>query len=174
MNEPQSIKLDQIEFITIDTIGPPGRRTFYLQAIQQELIITVIIEKEHASAIAIAIESVLEQLGIPRETPQIAGMDLIQPVQPLFRVGQLRLGYDQERDMLIISAEALTQGAESGAIVQIWVGQELMEPLAHKAAAVVAAGRPTCPLCHEIINPDEEHVCVRENGKKKIFTPDGT
>jgi uncharacterized repeat protein (TIGR03847 family) len=173
MTESQSINLDRVEFITIDTIGPPGRRTFYLQVIQEELIVTVIIEKEHASAIAIAIDSLMEQLGVPQEPTQIAGMDLIRPVQPLFRVGQLRLGYDQERDMLIISAEAITAEEASSASVHIWIGPELMAPLAHKAAAVVAAGRPTCPLCHEIIDPGEPHVCVRENGKKKIFKPNG-
>ena len=48
MSLPELIELSEVDFITIDTIGPPGQRTFYLQAAQGNTLITLIIEKEHA------------------------------------------------------------------------------------------------------------------------------
>ena len=63
MSQPEWIELSAVDFITIDTIGPPGQRTFYLQVARDELLITVIIEKEQAAALAIATGSALDQLG---------------------------------------------------------------------------------------------------------------
>ena len=107
MRPPEMIELNQVDFVTIDTIGPPGQRTFYLQAAQEDTIVTLIIEKEHAAAISVAITRVLERLEGTVDEPKPANMDLIQPVQPLFRVGKLELGYDEMRDMLVIRAEEL-------------------------------------------------------------------
>jgi uncharacterized repeat protein (TIGR03847 family) len=168
MNQPEWIELSHADFITVDTIGPPGQRTFYLQAAQDELVVTLIIEKEQAAAIAVAIGGALQQLEEINEEVDLSGLDLILPIEPLFRVGKLELGYDQERDMLVIAAEELTEG-EPGGRVRIWARHEQMAALARKAAVAVAAGRPICPLCDEIIEPDEEHVCVRDNGRKRLY-----
>jgi uncharacterized repeat protein (TIGR03847 family) len=168
MNQPEWIELSHADFITLDTIGPPGQRTFYLQAAQDELVVTLIIEKEQAAAIAVAIGGALQQLEVIDEEVDLSGLDLILPIEPLFRVGKLELGYDQERDMLVIAAEELTEG-EQGGRVRIWARHEQMAALARKAAVAVAAGRPICPLCDEIIEPDEEHVCVRDNGRKRLY-----
>jgi uncharacterized repeat protein (TIGR03847 family) len=168
------IELNQVDFVTIDTIGPPGQRTFYLQAAQEDTIVTLIIEKEHAAAISVAITRVLERLEGTVDEPKPANMDLIQPVQPLFRVGKLELGYDEMRDMLVVRAEELApEEQEHVAQVHIWATRAQMAALARQAVVAVASGRPTCPLCGEPINPGEKHVCVRGNGRKHLFTPDG-
>jgi uncharacterized repeat protein (TIGR03847 family) len=172
MSQPEWIELDEVDFITIDTIGPPGQRTFYLQAARDELLITVIIEKEQAAALAIATGSALDQLGEPTEEPELAGMDLIQPVEPLFRAARLELSYDQARNKFVILAEAIeTEGGPEGG-VRIWASRQQMSALARKAAVAVAAGRPICPLCGEPLNPGEQHVCVRDNGHKRLFQVD--
>jgi len=172
MSLPEMIELSQVEFVTIDTIGPPGQRTFYLQAAQEELLITLIIEKEQAAAISIAINGVLEQLGEAEGEPKATSQDLIHPLEPLFRVGQLGLGYDKDRDMMVLVAKELIR--EAGEVreatkVHIWANRAQMAALARKATAVVTSGRPTCPLCDEIIDPDEEHVCPRGNGRKRLY-----
>jgi uncharacterized repeat protein (TIGR03847 family) len=166
------IELSQVEFVTIDTIGPPGQRTFYLQAVQEEILITLIIEKEQAAAISIAINGVLEQLGEAEGEPEAASQDLIHPLEPLFRVGQLGLGYDKDRDMLVLVAKELIREADKvreATKVHIWANRAQMAALARQAAAAVASGRPTCPLCDEVIDPDEEHVCSRGNGRKRLY-----
>lgn len=179
MSLPKLIELGQADFVTIDTIGPPGQRTFYLQAAQGDTLITVIIEKEHAAALSVAIRGLLEQLAEGEaetvEEREPINVELIRPVEPLFRAGRLGLGYDETEDKLVIMVEELTdeEEEEEGTRVHIWGGRDLMAALAHKAALVVASGRPLCPLCAEPIEPGEEHVCVRGNGRKHIFKSAG-
>jgi uncharacterized repeat protein (TIGR03847 family) len=172
MSQPEWIELSEVDFVTIDTIGPPGQRTFYLQAARNELLITVVIEKEQAAALAIAIGSALDQLGEPTKEPDLAGLDLIQPVEPLFRAARLELSYDQTSNLFIILAEATEMEEGPGGGVRIWASRQQMSALARKAAVVVAAGRPICPLCGEPLNVGEEHVCVRDNGHKRLYQVD--
>jgi uncharacterized repeat protein (TIGR03847 family) len=177
MSPPELIELSPADFITIDTIGPPGERTFYLQAAQGDSLITVTIEKEHAAALSIAIRGLLEQLeegeaGTGDEHEPI-NLDLLHPVEPLFRAGRLGLGYDETQDKLVIMVEELTEEEQQGTKVHIWGSRALMAALAQKAAAVIASGRPLCPLCAEPIDSDEQHVCVRGNGRKRLYEPDG-
>jgi len=174
MSPPELIELDQADFITIDTIGPPGQRTFYLQAAQDDTLITLIIEKEQAAAISVAISNILEQLGEVGGETEPASLDLVHPVEPLFRVGRLGLGYDQGRKMLVVIAEeTATEEKSQRTRVHIWASQVQMAALARKAATVVASGRPICPLCGEPIAPGEEHVCVRGNGRKRLYETEG-
>ena len=173
MSSPQLIELSRADFVTIDTIGPPGQRTFYLQAAQEDTLVTLIIEKEHAAALSIAISGVLEKLeATEQDEPDPPKLGLIQPVEPLFRVERLGLGYDQTRDMLIITAEELVAEEEKerqGTKVHIWANRDQMATLAHNAAVAVASGRPVCPLCKEVMEPGEQHVCVRGNGRKRLY-----
>jgi uncharacterized repeat protein (TIGR03847 family) len=172
MKRPETIELREPYFVTIDTIGPPGQRTFYLQAAQDDLLVTLIIEKEQASALAIAISGLLDQLESARYEPDIDDMDLIEPVLPLFRVGNLQLGYEETQGRIVIIADRLAPDEAEDTVenetmqVLIWGDHRQMEALARKAAVVVAAGRPRCPLCDEVLTPGEQHVCVRGNGRK--------
>jgi uncharacterized repeat protein (TIGR03847 family) len=172
MNLPELIELGQTDFVTIDTIGPPGQRTFYLQAAQGDMVVTVIIEKEHAAALSIAVNEVLAQMDEIGEVPDPVTLNLLQPVEALFRVGKLGLGYDQEKQMFVVVAEELVEEGQEGVKVHIWASRGQMAGLARKATAAIAAGRPVCPLCHEVINPGEEHVCVRGNGRKHLYRLD--
>ena len=178
MSPPELIELGRVDFITINTIGPPGKRTFFLQAAQGNTLITLIIEKEHAAALSIAIRGLLEQLSEGeaeiKDEPEPANTDLIHPMEPLFRVGQMGLGYDEAQDMVIIMVEELTQeGERRGTRVHIWGSRIQMAALARQAAVAVASGRPVCPLCSEPIDPGEEHVCVKGNGRKRLYKTDG-
>jgi uncharacterized repeat protein (TIGR03847 family) len=173
MGLPELIELSQVDFITIDTIGPPGQRTFYLQAAQDDMLVTLIIEKEQAAAMSVAISSMLEELRATRGEPEITSLELIHPLEPLFRVGRLGLGYDETRDMLVVTAEELAAEEEQHrARVHIWASHTQMAALARKAAIAVTSGRPTCPLCGETIDPGEQHVCVRGNGRKRTDASD--
>ena len=131
------------------------------------------VEKEHAAAISIAISSMLEELRATRGEPEITSLELIHPLEPLFRVGRMGLGYDETRDMLVVTAEELAAEEEQHrAQVHIWANRTQMAALARKAAIAVTSGRPTCPLCGETIDPDEQHTCVRGNGRKHTDASD--
>jgi len=175
MSPPESIELDHPDFITIDTIGPPGQRTFYLQAAQGDRLITVIIEKEQAAAVAMAIGHILQRLDWERDDePGLESLHLIGPVHPIFRVAQLQVGYDPARDMLaLIARELVVEEDRPGTSVTIWATPAQMAALARQAAVQVASGRPICPLCHEVIDPGEKHVCERGNGRKRVYSEAG-
>jgi hypothetical protein len=48
-----------------------------------------------------------------------------------------------------------------------------MAALARSAAIAFVSGRPTCPLCGEPDDAGEQHVCVRDNGRKRLYETDG-
>jgi uncharacterized repeat protein (TIGR03847 family) len=172
MSLPEMIELSRVDFITIDTVGPPGERTFYLQAAQDDMLITVIIEKEHAAALSIAIRGMLEQLGETEDESESISRDLVHPLKPLFRVGHVGLGYDEELDMLVVMVEELVGEDEQGTKVHIWASRVQMAQLARKAAVAVASGRPICPLCGEAMDAGENHICVKGNGRKRLYQTD--
>jgi uncharacterized repeat protein (TIGR03847 family) len=116
MSEP--LEFDPTEFITVGTIGPPGKRVFYLQAGRQRDFVTLVIEKEHAASLAAGIVQVLGEIDekLDRKTPppdlEEHDMALREPIKPLFRVAQMGLGYDHERDQMVLVAQELVLASE--------------------------------------------------------------
>lgn len=170
--------LDPVSFITVGTIGPPGRRTFYLQASQGSTVVSLIIEKEHAWALADSLDRLLEALD--QRYPQPAGaaqevnydMALLQPVNGRWRVGQIGLGYDEEANLIILIAQELIfeeEGEEDGKepeVVRFTGTREQMRALSRHAAWLVEQGRPICPLCGNPIDP-AGHFCPPSNGHRR-------
>jgi uncharacterized repeat protein (TIGR03847 family) len=170
----QVFDLNPVDRITTDAIGEPGRRVFYLQARKGRQLVTVICEKEHVSALSIAIDQVLLSLvdndvdAVVEPDPAIdGGMDLEYPLEPVFRTGQVNLGYDQVSELLVIIAyELMDEEDESQAsVARFWATQAQMRAFSIHGQEVVKAGRPTCAMCGEPIDP-EGHFCPRKNGDR--------
>jgi uncharacterized repeat protein (TIGR03847 family) len=162
--------LKPVSHITADAIGEPGERTFYLQASQENTLVTLVLEKEQVQALAVSVEQMLEELE--KRLPQsIAELELIsqydlvlrEPIDPAFRVGQMGLGYDAETDLLIIVAQELAEDSDQMSVARFWAPRAQMKALSEHSLRVVSAGRPRCPLCSQPINPDG-HFCPRRNG----------
>ncbi|MGD1996397.1 MAG: DUF3090 family protein [Anaerolineae bacterium] len=167
---PQLFTLDQVDFITVGTAGPADQPTFYLQAAQGDLVVSVVIEKEQAAALSLGIDQMLEELGgIPDEEWGLIDVELRCPVRPLFQADSLGLGYNAEVDALVIVARAPVAEADERREppeIHLWGTRVQMLALAERAAALVAAGLSNCPLCDEPLKADERHVCARGNGRK--------
>lgn len=180
------IEMNPVGRITAGYVGVPGQRTFYLQARKGNTLISLLMEKEQVAALAQSVLQLIEHLDQNFPTistaPLPRNMALEQPIQPLFRIGQMGLGYDQERDLLVLVAQELRlqevdeeddndtdelmddqEDEESGEIVRMWASRGQMEALARHAADIVKQGRPICPLCNQPINPDG-HFCPPRNG----------
>jgi uncharacterized repeat protein (TIGR03847 family) len=158
--------LNPVTHITVGAIGEPGKRTFYLQGRQGLTIVTLIVEKEQVAALSRGIDELLERLGIERNVLVNAyEMELSHPIEPVFRVGQLGLGYDAEQKLMMLVAYELPEEEEpvSVDVVRFWATAEQMRAVARHAAAVVAAGRPICVLCGRPIDP-AGHFCPKRNG----------
>ncbi|MCC7355201.1 MAG: DUF3090 domain-containing protein [Anaerolineae bacterium] len=174
---PRSIyDLDPVSAITADAVGEPGKRVFYLQARQGKRTVTLLIEKEQVRALATGIDQLIEQMeqklsrpSSEQETPLQSDLVLQEPLDPEFRVGQMGLGFDEERGMIILIAqEAVAEGedADNAAVARFWATRGQMRALSRHAQAVVEQGRPTCPLCGQPIDPTG-HFCPPRNGHNR-------
>ena len=150
------IDIKPIHFITIGTIGPPGKRMFHLQAGGDAGVISFTIEKEQARALSEAIDEFIDELR--EKSVDIADvdmnewdMDLREPIEPIFRISQMGLGYDEEDDLVILVAqevvfeddeveEGLTEPTEPS-VVRMWGTPQQMMALSHIANTTVKAGR---------------------------------
>jgi uncharacterized repeat protein (TIGR03847 family) len=167
------IDLDPCDHITTDAIGQPGQRVFYIQAFQDQRTVTVIIEKAQVLSLAIGIEQFLSQVAQQNEQLDDPSGDYVEeimhinpPVDPLFRVGEIGLGYDKDRDLVVFFAkELLTEEAdpESAASVRFWCTREQMRKMARWATEVAQRGRPLCRQCGQPMEP-EGHFCPKKNG----------
>lgn len=167
---PEFYDLNPVMHITADAIGPPGKRVFYLQASRGDTMVTLVLEKEQVQALAISVEQMLEELEKRRpqsaaEMELISQYDLVlrEPIDPLFRVGQIGLGYDEETDLLIVVAQELTDDNDEMSVARFWATRAQMKALSDHSLRVVEAGRPTCPLCGQPVDQDG-HFCPRRNG----------
>jgi uncharacterized repeat protein (TIGR03847 family) len=169
------IDVDPSDHITADAIGVPGQRTFYMQAWQGTRTITVLIEKIQLQSLAVAIEQFLAQLA--RQNPDLpeasseyneAQMKINPPVEPIFRVGEVGLGYDKERDLVVlITREILMESddPQEAAVIRFWCSRSQARALARWGVEVVNRGRPICPQCGEPMEA-EGHFCPKKNGHK--------
>ena len=123
------IELNPVDFVTIGTIGPKGRRTFHLQAGQDNRIVSFTIEKEQAQALSSAIAELLDDIEANAAARTKADfsqldMELREPIEPLFRIAQLGLAYEANDNKIILvvqelvpqAAEAFSEDDENGAL----------------------------------------------------------
>lgn len=166
--------LNPVERITTDAIGEPGSRVFYLQARKGRQLVTVICEKEHVAALAMAVDQILLSLADGDEDAVVDpdpalenNMDLEYPLDPVFRTGRVNLGYDQDTELLVVIAyELMPEEDETPpSVARFWATPAQMRAFSIRGQEVVAAGRPTCAMCGESIDP-EGHFCPRKNGHR--------
>mgnify|MGYP001160460101 CR=1 FL=1 len=149
------LELDPVDFITVGTVGPKGRRIFHLQAGKGDQIVSLILEKEQARALSEALRELLDDLA--RRFPESAegeinlsqwDMSLRDPLEPLFRVAQMGLGHDEARDMIVVVAQELVLvdedqdiEPEPPQVVRFWGTRAQMRALSQYALEVVKQGR---------------------------------
>lgn len=161
---------DPVDRITTGAVGPPGQRTFYLQARQGREMVSLVVEKVEVSALAEAIEQLLEQLSernpllsTSEDLLTFADMTLEEPLEETFRVAQLGLGYIEERDLLMIIAQSIADEESDRDIARLTMTREQARALARVGSEVVSKGRQRCPQCGEPMEPTG-HFCLRKNG----------
>jgi uncharacterized repeat protein (TIGR03847 family) len=144
------IELDPVTHITAGAVGQPGQRTFFVQAERTSDRIDLICEKEQVQALADAIDEMAQNLeqefGLTRHTDLVvddAAMAIKEPVDPLFRVGAMGLGYDANRDrILLVAQEALGEEEERDPReARFFATRAQMEALSRYAREVIGHGR---------------------------------
>ena len=192
---------DPIEFHTVDAlgagaVGEPGQRAFYLQARTEAAQLTVLLEKEQVALLAAEAIAFLDR--IKEQYPEdpisipVASADLHEPTVPLFRARLIGLGFDPERELVLIelreraededddeddddefgldaeerevvrALRAVDDEEEEGYVARIYATRPQVRAMAARGAVVVSAGRPPCDLCGGPMDP-AGHRCPRWN-----------
>ncbi|MCA9970182.1 MAG: DUF3090 domain-containing protein [Anaerolineales bacterium] len=166
----RQIELNPVSQLTVGTVGPPGQRTFYLQGSRGSQTISLIIEKEQAVMLTNSFESLLEDLSkrFPEDArtasePVWMDMRLREPVEPLFRVGNMGVGYNEASEQVVLVAYELVAEEEDPSVVSYWATRAQIRSLIQHTQEVVKAGRPICGNCGRPIDPDG-HFCPNRNG----------
>ena len=182
------IELDDVDSLGAGAVGQPGSRAFYIQARTERAQLTVLVEKEQIALLAAEAVAFLDRIAddypeIPIEVPA-AQAELHEPVVPLFRARLIGLGFDPERELVLLElreraadeddedvdeddddeamASGVVEGAEEGYVARIYASRAQVRAMAAHGAQVVAAGRPLCPLCDQPMDP-AGHRCPRWN-----------
>ena len=171
----RSFELSDVEWATVGTVGPPGQRTFYLQARQDDQMVTLKLEKQQVAAIAQFLGEILSDLPVPDPLPDDDVLALAEPVLAEWAVGGLQLAYDSTADRIVmlaeeIGGEPIRPGQPEGDVSERGVGRLSLTrtqaaAIARRGWDLVNAGRPTCALCGHPIDP-EGHSCPRTNGHR--------
>lgn len=156
----------------VGTIGQPGNRAFILQARQSSTLISMAIEKVQVGLLAERLSALVDgvaelgevdvppTLGLPRDTGP-----LDSPIEPVFRVGDIRIGWDRELAQVLIEIGGETEAQTLGVRLDLRQTQEFVA----RASQTVESGRPACPFCGQPIDP-EGHICPRSNGyRSELF-----
>src|SRR3954454_2832300 len=158
------------------TVGPPGERTFFLQARGGGRLVSVALEKVQVALLAEKLDELLveanRRVGVDLPTTALTSSDnepLDTPVDEEFRVGTLGLAFDVDTATVVIEAIAageseveLTTGDDDeddepdddadedpDDALDRWrvpLPPEAPRAFIDRARRVVAAGRPPCPL----------------------------
>lgn len=169
------VNLDPVLRITTDAIGQPGQRVFYIQATDAQQTVTLLAEKVQIQSLAVGVEQFMAELAqkypelIEADTDYVDDeMRIHPPVDPLFRVGEMGLGYDADRDMMVLIArEILLEGQpeDDAAMARFWCTRSQLRRMCHWGVEVASRGRPICPQCGEPMDP-AGHFCPKKNGHK--------
>jgi len=171
------IDLNPVTLITVDAIGKPGDRVFYLQGKGPDQVITLLVEKFQVQTLALAIENLMSELqektpDIPDASPNYSEEQMVlePPLDPLFRVGELSLGYDPEQDLMILIAKEISiddpeAGEENLSEVRFWCTRSQIWAMARWGIELASRGRPIWPSSGEPILPPGEF-SPKNNGHK--------
>lgn len=169
------IDLNPVSHITTDAIGQPGKRVFYIQGWQGDRQVTLIVEKLQIQTLAMGLERFLGEISekfpdLPDASADYdeAVMHIMPPVDPLFRVGEMGLGYDTASDHIVLVAKQIVaedQDPDEAGIVRYWCTRSQIRAMCRWGMEIAARGRPICPQCGEPIEP-EGHFCPKKNGHK--------
>lgn len=160
-----------VDRITAGAVGEPGGRTFFVQARRGAVQITLLTEKEQVRILAAALQQILDELPEVNEDPPPADADLelVEPLEPVWRVGEMSVEYDEIADQVkVVLREFIAddQVREPASFVFTATRAQVRAMSSH-AAEVVDAGRPRCQLCgYPMDVVTGIHVCPAMNGHR--------
>jgi uncharacterized repeat protein (TIGR03847 family) len=183
-------EFDPPERFVAGTVGPPGQRTFFLQARSGVRVVSVSLEKQQVAALAERIDELLDEVMARGTNEQVVpavapvaledSQPLEQPIEEEFRAGTMTLSWDPQVERIVIEVFPFTEAAvvspdqvdedfeepEPEELFLVRISAAMARAFVQRTAQVLEAGRPSCPFCGNPIDPDG-HLCVRANGFRR-------
>ena len=179
------IDFDPPDRFVAGTVGPPGQRTFFLQASEGPRVTSVSLEKQQVLVLADRVNDLLDDFAGGEAADEVAAevednAPLDTPIEDEFRVNTLSLGWDEDREVVVIEAidrdpdEVVLEEDEAASgllpeeprLIRVVLSPARARAFARRCQAVVAAGRPPCPFCGGPLEV-EGHICPRANGYRR-------
>ena len=181
---------DPPERFVAGTVGPPGQRTFFLQARTGARVTSVALEKQQVVVLAERIDELLDELlrtdegvsTIPAVSPSALEDNgpLEQPIVEEFRAGTMTLSWDSGAERVVVevfpySEESVVEPGtpeeeieepEPEEMLVVHLSAGVARAFSKRAQAVVSAGREPCPFCGGPMDPGG-HLCPRANGFRR-------
>ncbi len=182
-------ELGPVEILGTEAIGQPGQRRFRLFALVRDISVAMWMEKEQLSNLSLALDRILAQLtegsilrieAQAEPQPTLVGAPASFPQKPSFefQVGQLRISYDERRNLLVLIGVPLEVVIERGQEPQVILREEdtlsfnftllQAQELSRAITVLVTSGRPMCPLCGMPLDGGP-HACIRQNGHREFI-----
>nr|WP_115961234.1 DUF3090 domain-containing protein [Rhodococcus sp. (in: high G+C Gram-positive bacteria)] len=169
------------------TVGEPGDRSFFLQAVHDARVVSVALEKQQVQVLAdrmgLLLDEVHRRFGadVPPEETEVGDTSpLLTPIDTEFRVGTMGLGWDADANAVVVELLAVSEAEidesvvlddteEGPDAVRVFLTPIQAREFALRSERVIAAGRAPCPLCGQPLTQDG-HICIRTNGYRRDAT----
>jgi uncharacterized repeat protein (TIGR03847 family) len=169
------IELQDVDALGAGAVGEPGQRAFYIQARTEQTQLTVLVEKQQVDLLSTEAVEFLDRVAetypeLPFDVPA-AQSSLHEPTVPLFRAALIGIGFDPERELVLLELRERAENDEEeddddvedeGYVARIYATRAQVRAMAARGAEAVAGGRPPCPLCEQPMDP-AGHRCPRWN-----------
>jgi uncharacterized repeat protein (TIGR03847 family) len=170
----ESFEVDDPRRFTSGTVGPPGQRVFYIQSEVGGRTVSLKVEKAQVAAMSQYLVELMTDLPAPDPAEIPTDLELVEPVDAEWTVGQIGIAYDETRDRLFVQLEEMgdvdTEGEvvakEDAGTARFTLTRGQVVAFVARSASLVASGRPPCPLCGRPLDP-EGHMCIKTNGHKE-------
>ena len=165
MDRPE-IDWDDTDAFTTGTVGPQGRRVFFLQARRGNEVVSLKLEKQQVAGLAEFLDGLLDDLPEVSEPP--AGADdtpeFLEPDEPAWVIGNLGVTYQQSTDRLVLTVQELLRDEDAvPAEARFPLRREQVLAFIVRARDLVAAGRPPCQWCGAPLEAANEGWCPCAN-----------
>lgn len=171
---------DPTRFV-VGTVGQPGERVFFVQATGSGRTVSVRCEKQQAQILSERMGDLLDEIAAKSDVPVPPAAGVVDDLAPLempvdaeFQVGTMGLGWDGEKNQIVVELLAADPAATDESVVlsdaedapdalRVFLTPQRARQFVLRSEKVVSAGRAPCPLCGEPIDTTG-HLCVRLNG----------
>ena len=167
-----SFELPEPRKFTAGTVGEPGQRVFFLQAVAEGELVTLKCEKQQVGALAEHLGALLADLPLPSDEEIVAtDVDFVEPSAAAWAVGRMGVAWDEGEDRLVLQCEEIVAVDEDDepldefdapATARFRLTRAQVAAFVEVARELVSAGRPPCYLCGRPMDA-AGHACARLN-----------